>query len=127
MVLVFMLFNVEYWEQLCWLSRIRSKEMTYYLYFLLFLRPLLFKSFFSADLSLPVAEGGGEDLNSIVSELAETHKRMLEELLARQEQERRLLRQQFEDRQQQLIRHDSHFVVHIVSYRFLYIVVAQCC
>jgi hypothetical protein len=82
--------------------------------------------FFSADLSLPVAEGGSEDLNSIVSELAETHKRMLEELLARQEEERRLLRQQFEDRQQQLIRQDSHFVVYIVSYRYLYIVVAQC-
>jgi hypothetical protein len=78
-----------------------------YLFFLLFLRPLLFKSFFSADISFLGAEGGGEDLNSIVSELAETHKRMLEELLARQEQERRLLRQQFEDKQQQLIRHTT--------------------
>ncbi len=66
-------------------------------------------------------------MNSIVSELAETHKRMLEELLARQEEERRLLRQQFEDRQQQLIRHDRHFVVYIVIYRYLYIVIAQCC
>lgn len=45
----------------------------------------------------------GEDLNSIVSELALSHKRMLEDLLARQEEERRRLRQEFEERQQQLI------------------------
>jgi hypothetical protein len=40
-----------------------------------------------------------------VWELAESHKRMLEDLLARQEEERRQLRQQFEERQQQLIRY----------------------